>query len=335
MIYTRPANTLYPGNREAIKRYMPEKHELVYNEHERKILVTAGDKSVELYSDVDLKEFRLIDEVDAFVSETAGLFDELIQATIGQNQLIRQGSYFDKLGGLQQKAARQYKRCIEYQNDLSEVDSEAVAAQLEQLYKANKFLKHYFRALTIAQSLAFSQRLAIHYTETEDYLYLYSFVRNVCSTLEYLGNLMESRMGEGKIDLDDKSVNAFDVYEELKVQELDEVFNPEQEMVIPPTNQKMKQGNIGISTRSMKYLWDKRCDIVHDCPLVIPEADVDHLPEEIVSTNVITTSDAKKVAHLSFRIHFQCVSMFLNFALSYLKNQITAMVKAWYLEQES
>jgi len=314
---------------------MEETPELVYDEHERKILVTAGDKSVELYSDVDPEDFKLIDEVDVFVSETAGLFDELFQTTIGQNQLTRQGSYFDKLGDLQQKAARQYQRCVEYQNDLSEVDSKAVAAQLEQLYKTNKFLKHYFRALTIGQSLAFSQRLAVHYIETGDYLYLYSFVRNVCSTVEYLGNLVESRMGEGKIDLDDKSVNAFDVYEEVKEQELDQVFNPEQEIVIPPTNQKMKLGEVGISAGSMEYLWNKRCDIVHDCPLVIPEEDVDHLPDEIVSSNFITTSDAKKIAHLSFRVHFHSVSMFLTFVLSYLKKQMEAMVEAWYLELES
>lgn len=314
---------------------MEETPELVYNRDEPTVLVEVDDKSVELYSDVAPEDFELIAEVDAFVSETTGLFDELFQATISQNRLTRQGSYFDKLGNLQQKAARQYRRCVEYQDDLSEVESEAVAAQLEQLYKDNKFLKHYFRALTVAQSLAFSQRLAVHYVETNDYLYLYGFVRNVCSTVEYLGKLMENRMGQGKIDLHDKSVNAFDVYEVVKHQGLDEVFNPEREIVIPPTNQKMKQSDIGISTRSMDYLWDKRCDIVHDCPLVIPEEDVDHLPEEIVSTNILTTSDAKKIAHLSFRIHFHSVSMFLNFALSYLKKQAVAMVEAWYLERES
>lgn len=307
--------------------------ELVYDEDSRRVLVKSGDSSAELYTGVSPNEFELIDEVDKFVAEVSSLIDELFEATIHQQSLAQRRSYFDKLGNLQEKAGGYYRRCVDYQSELSEVESEVVTAQLEQLYKLNKFLKHYFRSLTIAQSLAFSQRLLTHYVETEHHLYLYGFVRNVCSTVEYLGNLMESRMGEGKIDLDDKNVNAARVYEEVRAQDLDEVFSPEKTLQIPNTNQQVKRGDLAISTGSMDYLWDKRCDIVHECPLVIPEENVEHLPDEIVSSNVLTTSDVKKLYRLSFRVHFHSVSMFVNFAVSYLQKQMVAMVEAWYSQK--
>lgn len=314
---------------------MMEESVLVYDEDERAVIAKADNESVELYTDVSREEFERIDTVESFVSDTSRLFEELFQVLIHQRDLISQGAYFDRLGSLQQKAAKQYGQCLEYQEELADVESDAVATQLKQLYKVNKFLKHYFRALTIAQSLGFSQRLLTQYTKTQDNLHLYGFVRNVCSTVEYLGKLMENRMGEGEFELDDKSLNAFDVYEELKQQNLDEVFNPDQVIQVPPTNEKMKQGELRISTGSMDYLWDKRCDIVHDCPLVVPEKTIEHLPKDIVSTSVLTTSDVKKLTHLAFRVHFHSISMFLNFVLSYQKKQLEAMVDAWYLEQES
>lgn len=312
---------------------MDESPTFVYDADKRTVKLEAGDTSVEVYSEVTPDEFELLEEVDEFVTEAASLPDDLFHATINQHDLTTDGSYFDHLNDLQHRTASYYQTCIEYQDQISESDSEVVSAQLSLLYKLEKFLKHYFRTLTVGQSLAFSQRLATDYMQTNDYLYLYGFVRNTCSTVEYLGKLLESRMGKGSIDLDDESMNAADVYEEVKNQGLDDVFNEEQELRIPPTNQMMTMGEIGLSTGSMEYLWEKRCDIVHDCPLVVGEEDVDHLPDEIVSTSIITESDVTKLAHLSFRLHFHSVSMFLNFTLSYLQNMVTAMVEALYYDQ--
>ena len=188
-------------------------------------------------------------------------------------------------------------------------------------------MKHFFRALTISQSLAFSQRLCVEYTATEDYLYLYNLVRNVCSTIEYLGSLIENRIGEGRIDLDDKSITAVDAYEEVKKQKLGSVFNLDQTIRLPPNNREIRMEEIGLSTGSMKYLWKKRCDIVHECPLVVSQEDIEHLPDDIVSTSVITESDVEKLIWLSFRLHHHSVSIFLNYVLSYLKKMLEGFVE--------
>lgn len=302
----------------------------VYNEEERTVSIENGDTSVKIYSDVDYEEFKLIDKVDKFVTETTGLQDVLFEMTIYQDELSSNGSYFDYLNQLQQKTAKAYRQCTEYQEILSESDSEVLIDQLPILYKLEKFLKHFFRALTISQSLAFSQRLCMEYTATKDYLYLYSLIRNVCSTIEYLGSLIENRIGKGKIDLDDKSITAVDAYEEIKKQNLDDVFNSDQTVHLPPNNQEIKMEEIGLSTGSIKYLWSKRCDIVHECPLIVSQEDIEHLPDDIVNTCVITESDIQKLTWLSFRLHYHSVSIFLNYVLSYLRKMLEGFVETLY-----
>jgi hypothetical protein len=305
----------------------------VYNEDKRTVLLKDGDSSVEIYSDVSPSEFELIDKIDQFVVNTSSILDILIEVTIQQHELIANGSYFNHLNKLQQKAANAYGQCTVYQEVISENDSEVLTAQLSSLYKLEKFLKHYFRALTISQSLSFSQRLCAEYTMTDDYLHLYNLVRNTCSTVEYLGCLIESRMGEGKLDLNDKSITAVEVYEEIKGQGLDDVSDPTQEIYLPPENTKIKMGKIALSTSSMEYLWDKRCDIAHKCPLVVQEENLEHLPDDIVSTSVITEEDIKKLTWLSFKLHYHSVSIFINFSTSYLKKLLRGFVEALYYNE--
>ena len=61
---------------------MDDNPRFVYNEEERIISLENGNTSVEIYSDVDYEEFKLIDKIDNFVTETAGLQDALFKITI-------------------------------------------------------------------------------------------------------------------------------------------------------------------------------------------------------------------------------------------------------------
>jgi len=305
----------------------------VYDEDRRTVLLEDGDSSVEIYSDVNPSEFELIDKIDQFVVDTSSLLDILIEITIRQRELVANGSYFDYLNELQQKTANAYGQCVLYQETLSGNDSEVLTAQLPPLYKLEKFLKHFFRALTISQSLSFSQRLCEEYTVTGDYLHLYNLVRNTCSTVEYLGCLIENRVGQGNLNLNDKSLTAAEVYEEIKKQGLDDVSDPSQEIYLPPENTKIKMSEIALSTRSMEYLWKKRCNIAHKCPLVVQENNLEHLPEDIISTNTISESDIKTLTWLSFRLHYHSVSIFVNFSTSYLKNLLEGFVESIYYDK--
>lgn len=314
---------------------MEGRPEFVYDAEEEAVRMETADTSVQVFSDVDGDAFDLIQDVDEFVQAATRLYDQLFELTINEQRLSIQGTFFKHLNEFQNRAANQYRECVDYQKAIDESDSEAAATLLKMLYKLEKALKHYFRALTIGQSLTFSQRLSVNYLQTGDFLYLYGFVRNTCSTVEYLGKLMTNRMnGEGRcIGLNDDGVNAVDVYKEVRKQGLDEVLNEEQTVKIPPTMKPMALGEIVLSVGSMKYLWDKRCDIVHNCPLIISEGDATHLPEEIVSTNVITEDDVFKLTHLAFRLHYHSVCMFINFVKSYIVDLMEAFVEAMYHEQ--
>lgn len=314
---------------------MGERPEFVYDEGAKAVLMETAGTSNQIYTDVDRDTFELIKEVDAFVEEASHLNDDLFQLTINEEQMSIRGTFFEHLNEFQHRAADHFRDCVDYQESIKASDSRAAAAMLKVLYKLEKFLKHYFRALTIGQSLAFSQRLSVNYGRTKDYVYLYGFVHNTCSTMEYLGKLMTNRMNdEGKrIALDDQGVNASDVYQEIKKQGLDKVLNEEQIVRIPPTGEPMEMKEIALSAGSMKYLWKKRCDIVHNCPLVVGEVDTDHLPEEIVSASLITENDVFRLTHLAFRLHYHTVGMFITFAKSYLVDLLEAFIEALYQER--
>ena len=309
--------------------------QFVYDKQSREVLLKSDNTLNPIFSDVNSGEFEKIRDVDEFVSKAAGLFDQLINSTLSLQGSTGTRKYFEQLDNLQRTAVNHYQQCIEYQEELSATDSEVVSIFLKLLYKLNKFLKHYFRTLSIGQSLAFSQRLSLNYLASNDYLYLYGFVRNTCSTVEYLGKLMTNRMGDDdrKIGLDNVGVNAVDVYEEIKLQGLDDVYGEDQTVLIPPNNTEMRMDEIGLTSGSMKYLWEKRCDMVHNCPLVVGVERVELLPDELVNTSVITESDVVKLTHLSHRLHFHTLSMFLRYLSTYLKEMLSKLVEILFHER--
>jgi hypothetical protein len=60
----------------------------------------------------------------------------------------------------------------------------------------------------------------LNYDETQDRVFLHGFIRNVCSTVEFLGILVENRIGNGNLSMDDKGLNFAQVYEELQNQNI-------------------------------------------------------------------------------------------------------------------
>ncbi|MDS0301482.1 hypothetical protein NDI76_22410 [Halogeometricum sp. S1BR25-6] len=177
---------------------MTDEPKLCFNKVDGSISVNMGDVDVDLYSDATQEEFEQIRDVDQLMTEASGLLDSMLQTMGAQQSLISKGRYFDRQKTLQENAAEYFAQCVDLQDDLKESKSDIVTAQLGMLYKLEKFLKHYLRCLSVAQSLGYSQRLALNYAATGDYVFLYGFVRNACSTIEYLGKLVKTGWGSDR-----------------------------------------------------------------------------------------------------------------------------------------
>jgi hypothetical protein len=312
---------------------MPSEPELVYDADNRDVLVEAGDGPVHLYSDVSRSEFDLLESIDDFATEASALLDVLLDTMPKQRALLRRNEYFQRLGDLQQETASHYAQCTAYQEQVREHESEVLEAQLGILYKLEKLLKHYFRCLSAAQSLGFSQRLLERYMGSGDYVFLYAFVRNTCSSIEYLGTLVENRMGQGDLEMEKGGESANQVYRELRAQDLDGLMAEEQVVQIQPTGQSMQMGEIPLTTASMEFVWNQRNKIVHHCPLVMEQATAEMVPEEILSGYVLTEDEITKLTHLCHRLHLHSLGLFMNFCKDYTMTMVTELVEARYLER--
>lgn len=312
---------------------MPPESSFSYDDAQRRVLFEVDGDPVEVYTDVSPAEFELVSAVDEFVSRATRLHEGPIHCTHRHQELVAAGRYFDQLDELQRRAGRYFHEGNQLQERVADSSSDVVTAQLGMLYKVEKFLKHYFRALTIGQNIGFSQRWLTQYVVTNDHLYLYAFVRNVCSTVEYGGVLIENWMGDGRLDRSDTGRNCVTVYEVLKEQGLDEVLNADEEIRLPPHGQMERCGDLRLSTAAIEYVWEKRCDIVHHCPLVVDEDDTTHLPEELVSTSILTGENIDHLTHLGSRLHFHSVCLFFNYMSSYMKNVVGEMVEAVYQQR--
>lgn len=303
---------------------------LRYDEDARTIYVESEGDCLELYTEASRSEFELVVEIAEFETDASALLDRMLDIMTNQHALVQQREYFDRLDALQRKTGTFYRRCGELQQECNSADSDIIEGQINRLYKIEKLLKHYFRCLAVAQSLGFSQRLITQYLATDDHVYLYGFVRNACSTIEFLGTVLENRIGNGDLQRDDHGQTFKDVYEALKAQDLVEVLGAEQNIQVPPTGETIRMGDITLSTQSMEFLRTKRNEIVHHCPLVIGEEDTEHLPQEILSTSFITGSDIQKLVHLSYRLHIHSVGIFMNFSKSYTIDILEQMIQAWH-----
>ncbi|QLH79808.1 hypothetical protein HZS55_22035 [Halosimplex rubrum] len=307
-------------------------HELVYDRHEEAIYVETDEDRWIRHPDASQAEFGHVSEIDELATDTFDLLDSLLQTIQNRTELIDRNQYFSRLDKFQRQAGGYYERCQRLQTVAKEGDSAILAEWLDVLYKTNKLLTHYFRQLSIAQSIGFSQRLVFTYLGTTDYVFLYGFVRNACSTLEYLGKLIESRGGANNIGLENQGVNFKAVYEELQDQGLDETLTAEAWVTIPTRDSRMRMGDVGLDSSEMEFLRTKRNEIVHHCPIVVDEETTAHLPEDILTTAVLTQSDAEKLVQLASRVHLHSIGIFLQYSKSYTENLVVESFEAMGIE---
>lgn len=309
----------------------PPNPQFVYDEETREVQLEHGDTSPTVYTDVSEAEFELIEAVDEIGNECAAL----IEATVPDPDVLQNISV-DRISSLQERAIECYEDCMEYKRKAEDHDSEVVSAQLKMLYKIKKTLEHYFRILSVAQSLAFSQALCFTYLQNERHLDLYVFVRNVCTTTEYLGAMIINRSGEGSVDVSDSSENWTGVYETLKEQGLGEplIEDEDVEVTIPPSGRKEPLEELPLSASQMNYLNDKRNDIVHHCPLFVPEDDRDVLPEDLISNRIMTKKDLFALCEYATRLHLHTNLMFIDYVRSYLETLVEEFAELVYLEEE-
>ena len=285
--------------------------------------------SVKIFIDATEDEFEFIEAVNELSNQCGALVEALVP-----DPDILQNIRMKRIKALQQKAIKCYEDCIEYQCKAEESNSEVVSAPLKMLYKMEKALKHYFRTLSVAQSLAFSQSFFLNYMKNKGHFHLYVFVRNVCTTVEYLGAMIINRVGDGSVDITDPGENWVHVYEKLKAQDLHEPLTDEDmEVAIPPTGREEPLNELPLSSFEMDYLNRKRNDIVHHCPLFVPETDPDVLPEELVNNRIMTKKDLRSLCEYASRLHLHTTMMFIDFVSSYLKSMLEGFIEMVYVEQ--
>ena len=313
---------------------MIEEPELTYDSANRVVYVEHEDIKEKLYSGVTPAEFTLISDIDTLLNEAASLFDRILDLVGGTQQLVRDGEYFSRLNVLQEEAGRFFRKNQKLQSRADRSDSDVVQAQLRLLYKLEKFLKHYCRQLSVAQSIGFSERLLFAFLQSGDHVFLYGFIRNACSTLEYLGKLYEGRRGAGKIGRKDKSMSFKQVYSELKNQGLTETFVEHQEAIIPGADERRKMSEMELTTDQVEFLWEKRNEIVHHCPLVVEDETAEGLPDDLLNTEMLRETELDELTALSSRVHRHSIGIFLKFSSTYLEDLVEQLVESWYLQKE-
>ncbi|WP_323677329.1 hypothetical protein [Halorubellus sp. PRR65] len=312
---------------------MSSNPQYVYNPSERTVYVNDGESKVELYTDVSQPEFETLESVEAFAEDTSSLLDRLLHTMLGLREGGGREEFYQQVTDLQAETVTRFEKCRHYQEAIKARNSEVLNAQLGQLYKLEKLLKRYLRALSISQSIGFSQRLHDQYNHTDDHLYLYGYVRNVYSTIEYLGKVLINRLGEHSIGLDEAGTGFREIYETLREEDLLHAVDDTHQVPIPPTGRQMTMGDLTLNQGSIEYLRTKRNNIVHHCPLVVDEDSAAHLPDDLLSTIVFTNGDTRKLLELSSRLHFQSIGLFVNYLMSFQKELLEQLVEAWFHEQ--
>lgn len=307
--------------------------EFVYDELNEVIFLESDESRVEVYSEASHQEFELIKAAHQVPDDISVLFAAMNQTTEGLGALTGTEDYFGRISSIAEDAANLYERCTHLQGDIEESSSEIVSAQLDPLYKSEKNLKHFLRCLSAAQSLGYSQRLLLNYVETRDRVFLLGFLRNVCSTVEFLGILVENRIGEGNLNRDDKGLNFARVYRELENQSIGRPFNENESVNVLPFDESMRLGDVPLDTDLLDHIRFKRNKIAHRSPLVVSEETLNYLPDEIVNTAVLSDADMDYLLFLSHRLHYHSIGMYFRLCAHYEKNAIKSFSDAISMEQ--
>lgn len=305
--------------------------DFVYNNETGVVTFQTEDQSTEIWENIDETVFEQIQTVDILSKRCSGLLEVTVRRlnrlqTISKNELQE----------LQQESIDCYQRCLDRQSWIESYETSLSVSLLEQLYKLEKFLKDYFRLLSVAEAIQFSQQLLLNYHDRGDsHLSLFVAVRNICSTSEYLFKLVINRMGDGSVELNDSGVSLPTIYERLMDQGLGEPFDLDSSTRIPYNPNVKTIADVPLSSEDMNWLYDRRNDIVHHCPLFVPDEQLANLPDEFDQRkNVFTEDYLKHLFQLSSRLGLHTASVLLRFTFSYLEELITKFVETIYEDND-
>ncbi|WP_415381624.1 hypothetical protein [Halosimplex sp. TS25] len=271
----------------------------------------------------------MVSDIDDLANDGSRLSHDIIQLLMQQQQLATTDQSSDRLQTLQQRVGKQYEQCQRFQEVAQAGRSKIVEEQLPILYKHEKLIKHILRQLAAAQSLAFSVQILQTYLETNEVGFCYGFIRNVCSTVEYVGRHLEGRAGAGELAIDEH--HSFkEIYQTLVEQDIPTNYIEDEQVVLPPDNSRIPISEVPLDDAEIDWLRKRRNQIVHHCPLVVDETALKTLQDAVRSTTLITESERDRALKLAARLHLHTTTMLLNFMETYQQDLMEATIDVWH-----
>lgn len=297
------------------------------------IYYVLDGEQVDVHTGVSRRDFELIRDVDRIQNDISHLFRQLYELTDQRGTIVPQKEYSDELESLVDAVAKQFSRCVDLESELDDRDSDVSDLYLPVAYKTEKNLKHILRCVSVAHGIRSSQQTFAQYCETGDYSLLYDFVRNVCSTAEYTGTLVENRIGEGDLEMEDTGKSLPTVYKSLLEEGVESPLNPNSSVTVQPFGESMALQDVPLDADLIEYLWTARNRMVHRAPLVVSDEVADTFPNDVESTIVYSETEADRICYVSHRLHIHTTTMFIRLCLHYEQNSVDAFVEALFDEQ--
>ena len=299
-----------------------------YRESERSIYVIADDTAVEIYQDASRDEYDFFVKVEELENNVATLV--LSMVSVVQQSETKAIEFIDQFIS---KMVGCYNQCLLYQQIASSFDSKIITGQISRLYKIEKASKHGIRVLSVVQNWFGTQHLLGAESAYKHYIYRYGYILGVHSNASFLAKMLVNKVSDDSIDPHESSINLPDAYEKIEEQGLNSISNEEYTVEIQPTGQKWKMSAIPLSKSEIDRLHTRRNHIAHHSPLYVPNTDVSTLPEELVSSQIITHKQLAELTELASRLHHHMFNWLTEYSKSYLNPMISEMVGAWYLER--
>lgn len=300
-----------------------------FDGHESKIYIDYEGSRIDIYSEATRKEYAVVSDIDELANDGSRLSHDIAQLLMKRQQLSITDQPVDHLQHLQQRVGEQYEECQRFQEVAQTGHSKIVEEQLPILYKHEKLLKHALRQLAAAQSLGFSVQMLVTYLDSREVGFCYGFIRNVCSTVEYLGRHLEGRAGAGELDIDEH--HSFKtVYQTLVEQGIPTNYVEDEQVVLPPDNTEIPLDEVPLNDAEIDWLRKRRNQIVHHCPLIVDESILSTLNDAVRSTTLITEAERDRAIKLAARLHLHTTTMLLNFMETYEQDLMEATIDVWY-----
>ncbi|MBX0305284.1 hypothetical protein [Haloarcula salinisoli] len=308
---------------------MDETPAFEFDPQESMIYIDHEGSRINFYSEATRKEYAVVSDIDELANDGSRLSRDIAQLLMERQQLSSANQSGDRLQRLQQRVGKQYEQCQRFQEIAQTGRSKIVEEQLPILYKHEKLIKHALRQLAAAQSLGFSVQMLVTYLDSREVGYCYGFIRNVCSTVEYLGKHLEGRAGAGDLSTDEHD-SFKTVYQTLVEQKIPTNYVEDEQVVLPPESTTIPLSEVPLNDAEIDWLRKRRNQIVHHCPLIVSEATLSTLNDAVRSTTLITESERDRALKLAARLHLHTTTMLLNFMETYEQDLIEATIDVWY-----